>query len=387
MKHRKTLEQLYSGYLQGQLNAEELIDFIEQIQQSANNTQFDQLVTETFLKKDIPANRIEGLEAFKRFQNLQQKDAVYSTLNSRKTLLRKIWKYTAIAAAAMIFVYLGEKYIGTQSSPTPISTYQDVQNITAGNTIAYLKSSSGIQTPLSADGQLYVREDYMEDGNGHILPLQNTGEEWLHLNVPRGGKYNITLSDSSKVFINSESTLSFPKHFSTENRKIQLTGEAYFEVSHNPKKPFIVETDLQKILVLGTHFNISAYPKEGTTTTLISGKVNVSTPKENHILLPGMQGITLSNGIDIQKADMESVLAWKNNEFKFINTPLQDVIRQLERWYNVPIQVRQGSESLYSKTFSGTISKDASFEELLKLFKNTKSMKIEAKEGRVYLMK
>ncbi|MBL1407172.1 FecR family protein [Sphingobacterium faecale] len=388
MENRQTLEELYNGYILGQLSAEELVDFIQQVQESDNAAVFEQLVDKSFSQHRIVVDELEGKKAFHRFQKrLQLSNDVSMPAPHTTTSLHKLWQYVAATAAILIMVFLGKQYTIQWSSEVNASLYQSIQDIKPGNTIAYIENTNGIQTPLAIEGELFIRDSYLQDGSGHILPHQKADEEWLNLIVPKGGKYSITLSDGSKVIINSDSKLSFPKHFTATDRRIKLRGEAYFEVSHNPDKPFIVETTLQKVRVLGTSFNIAAYPEERTVTTLITGKVNINTAAESRDLDPGMQGITTSGTIQVRPADLESVLAWKNDKFVFVKTPLSDIIKQLERWYNVSINLQPGSESLSQKTFSGTIAKDASFEELLKLFKTTEAIKVEVREGRIYLMK
>lgn len=388
MENRQTLEELYDGYILGQLSAEELMDFIQRVQESDNAPVLEQLVDNSFSQHTIIVDELEGKKAFHRFQKrLQLSNDAPKPSPRTKSSLHKLWRYVAATAAILLMVFLGKQYTLQRSPEANVAHYQSIQDIKPGNTIAYIENTNGIQTPLAAEGELFVRDSYLQDGSGHILPHQKVDEEWLNLVVPKGGKYSITLSDGSKVIINSDSKLSFPKHFTATDRHIKLRGEAYFEVSHNPEKPFIVETALQRVRVLGTSFNIAAYPEERTVTTLVTGKVNINTAAESRNLEPGMQGIITSGMIQVQPADLESALAWKNDKFVFVKTPLTDIIKQLERWYNVSINIQAGSESLSQKTFSGTIAKDASFEELLKLFKTTESIKVEVREGRIYLMK
>jgi ferric-dicitrate binding protein FerR (iron transport regulator) len=213
-----------------------------------------------------------------------------------------------------------------------------------------------------------------------------SAKEMLTASTPRGGTYQITLPDGTKVWLNAASSLKFPSTFKElKNRKVELTGEAYFEVAKDAAHPFKVNSNGQEVTVLGTHFNINSYNDEPSTkTTLLEGSVKVSyqtSPPvgdpslaggESHdansrmnkrdagksiILKPGQQSVLHSGNanITVKQVDTELAVAWKLGFFSFDNASLENVMQQIGRWYNVEVVYAQ--PELKSKKFSGTISR------------------------------
>ncbi len=173
------------------------------------------------------------------------------------------------------------------------------------------------------------------------------GEICVTVKVPLGTKQIIVLPDNTKVWINAGSTLNYPKHFGTL-RTVHLTGEAYFEVTKDARHPFIVSTPLMNVKVLGTGFDVSAYPGDNQVkTTLVHGKVLVyqvnkdGLVKEKAILLPGEQSVFRVAGktFSVKKVNTKNYTAWRNGKLTFKDTPLPEVIKQIDRWYNVKIFV------------------------------------------------
>lgn len=193
------------------------------------------------------------------------------------------------------------------------------------------------------------------------------------ISIPRGGQYQITLPDGTKVWLNSSSSLTFPTAFTGKERKVELTGEAYFEAAKD-KIPFIVRSGSQQIEVLGTHFNVMAYKDEaGIKTTLLEGSVKVShlTSHISHLLKPGQQALMKSSTIKVAEVDTEEAVAWKNGMFQFNNTDMQTVMRQLERWYNVEAD----EDNMPQKRFNGIISRDVPLSQVLKMMEVTSGLR------------
>lgn len=198
-----------------------------------------------------------------------------------------------------------------------------------------------------------------KQGNIKILKLNNgllsyTGQEkngsantaiFNTISTPRGGQYQVTLSDGTKVWLNAASSIRFPVSFTGAERRVSVKGEAYFEVAHDQFRPFKVELNTSEIEVLGTHFNVNAYDDEASVkTTLLEGKVKL-TAKDNaspFILLPGQQSAIDNDGnITLQKdADTEEAVAWIHGNFQFKSAELQTVLRQISRWYDVDIEYK-----------------------------------------------
>ncbi len=245
---------------------------------------------------------------------------------------------------------------------------------TAGNTT--LAQQGNTRIIKLNNGQLAYNEATQQDANAPVL--YNT------IRTPNGGQYEIILPDGSHAWLNAASTLRFPTVFAGAERKVQLTGEAYFEVAKNAKMPFRVYTtdaQLQErgiVEVLGTHFNVNAYSDEPSVkTTLLEGKVkvSVSSPGDTFRLVkpvtlsPGMQSaysndpVRLS-AIQIREVDTDEVIAWKNGLFNFNNADIKTVMRQLARWYDVEV-IYEGS--LSKEKFEGEIPKNSTLNEVFKI--------------------
>ncbi|MDB5091526.1 MAG: hypothetical protein JWR09_5520 [Mucilaginibacter sp.] len=201
------------------------------------------------------------------------------------------------------------------------------------------------------------------------------------ITIPKGGQFQIVLSDGSKVWLNSASSITFPAAFSKTERKVTVTGEVYFEVAKNKHLPFRVVAGKQTVEVLGTHFNINAYSDEyAIKTTLIEGSVKVSADSQSAILKPEQQSSILNNKqgrISINTVDTDDVLAWKNGNFQFERAEIQLIMREASRWYDVDIKYES---ELPPRRFTGSISRNVNLSELLKMLKYTGiNFKIEGK--------
>ncbi len=186
------------------------------------------------------------------------------------------------------------------------------------------------------------------------------------LATPKGGQYQLVLSDGSKVWLNAGSSLRFPAAFAGPTRSVDLTGEAYFEVAKNTTKPFVVNTAAVAIKVHGTTFNVNAYKNEAfTKTTLCEGSISVSTKTKNLLLTPGQQAISKPHGIAVlDHVNMDQALAWKNGLFYFYDADLFAVMRQVERWYDITV-VYPGNPPAFR--FRGKLPRDLSFNQVLKI--------------------
>ncbi|MBB6274260.1 ferric-dicitrate binding protein FerR (iron transport regulator) [Pedobacter cryoconitis] len=208
------------------------------------------------------------------------------------------------------------------------------------------------------------------------------------IETPRGGQYQVNLPDGTKVWLNAASSLSFPARFSGTQRQVTLKGEAYFEVAKNKNMPFIVNSSKQKIEVLGTHFNISAYADEShAKTTLAEGSVKVSLTahsQEQQILKPGQQAIT-SNHIQVVPVDIEEALAWKDGLFMFNDEGLENIMKKVERWYDVKVDFQEND--LREKHFSGTVSRFGKVSQILKTLELTGSVHFKIEGRKIIVVK
>ena len=187
------------------------------------------------------------------------------------------------------------------------------------------------------------------------------------LSTSQGGQYQVLLPDGSKVWLNAVSSLRFPTVFTGKEREVELTGEAYFEVSKNRKKPFRVNVGGIHISVLGTHFNVNAYADDHEIrTSLLEGRVKVVKDQESDFLEPGQQAVVnnKSSGIRVRYSDMNEVMAWKHGLFEFKGADITSIMRQISRWYDVEI-VYAGEVPV--RRFEGKISKTAPLSDVLQI--------------------
>jgi transmembrane sensor len=198
---------------------------------------------------------------------------------------------------------------------------------------------------------------------------QDTAVGYNTISTPKGYQYNIVLADGSKVWLNAASSLKFPTRFKGAERNVEITGEAYFEVTKNPAMPFIVKTNSQEVKVLGTHFCIMAYDDESVVkTSLLEGSIRLTSQKSTHVLIPGNQAVLSAHGnVNIvEAADMDEAIAWKNGFFQFKDENIEGIMRQAARWYDLDVSY-QGKIPV--RQFTGKIPRNVKLSEMLGMFK------------------
>ena len=211
--------------------------------------------------------------------------------------------------------------------------------------------------------------------------------ESLQLATANGQTYQLTLPDGTKVWLNASSKLTFPASFNGQTeRRVELEGEGYFEVSKNKTHPFIVKTKRQDVKVLGTHFNIHAYqiePKE--VTTLTEGLVAIKTLKDQQILNPNYQAtVLIDDKIELTAANLKYNLAWKNGYFRFNQDDIQEIMRRISRWYDIDV-VYEGEIS--QEKFSGNISSSKNISQVLRMLSYSQDVKFKIEGRRVTVKK
>jgi hypothetical protein len=261
-------------------------------------------------------------------------------------------------------------------------------DILPGNNKAVLRilgANSHIDLNNNSGGIVVGKTLQYVDGK-EVIPEQTNDNFLMELITPKGGEYKITLSDGTKVHLNAESKLSYPKTFDSAQRIVTLEGEGYFEVAKQQGRAFIVHTAQEDVKVLGTHFNINAYKNEETSSvSLIEGKVQVGSDQELRLLAPGQQAVNNRGRLSVQPINEEEILAWTNGEFMFNNENLESVMRKISRWYDIDIIV---SPPLKDITIWGSVSRYGSFEEILEVIKLTnKDIRFKREGRRVYVIK
>ncbi len=215
---------------------------------------------------------------------------------------------------------------------------------------------------------------------------QTGGMIYNKIETPKGGQYQITLPDGSKVWLNAASSLRYPAVFHGNERRIQLTGEAYFEVSPDKSMPFRIETGNQLVEVLGTHFNINGYSNESAiTTTLLEGLVKVAdlTTKKEKFLKPGQVAVTTRNGgISIENVNKEQPVLWKDGFLVFDDIELKDIMRQLERWYNVNVDY----SAIPKIRYNVHVSRDLNLSRVLETLEITGNVQFKIEDRTIHII-
>lgn len=314
---------------------------------------------------------------------------------------RKLWPRIAGIAAAVAVIVSGIWFYTTRHPGGSEATRDLYTNdIAPGSNKATLKFADGqtIQLNDGKSGVLVGQRLSYNDGtaleHGDSDLRQNDGE--MVISTPRGGTYQITLADGTKVWLNAVSSLTYTKALNINGqRRVKLTGEAYFEVApaytslrgRRTKQPFIVESKDQFVEVLGTHFNISSYAYEaGVKTTLLEGSVQVTPmqePQKKTILKPGEQAIVAKQFLKIVPVDVEVATAWKNGNFLFKEEQLESILNRLAYWYDVQI-VYEGKKPVM--TISGIIERKRKLSSVLKMIEATGKAKFRIEGRRVFVM-
>ncbi|RYY09124.1 MAG: DUF4974 domain-containing protein, partial [Chitinophagaceae bacterium] len=290
---------------------------------------------------------------------------------------RKTWIRIAVAAVLIVGAVSTYKLLdGGDRNPEITKTRQVRASQVTSKAVLMLADGSAIALDSLPVG-IVAKEgtvDISQNVKGELAYKSSPAEPgkliYNTLKTSRGGKYKVMLDDGSQVWLNAASSLTFPAAFAGNERKVELVGEAYFEIAKDPSRPFSVSVaGKSEVQVLGTHFNITAYDDEKIIkTTLLEGSLKVSALKtrETKLLTPGQQAQVTSNGrVDLNdKANVDEVLAWKNGSFHFDNASVEQVMRQLARWYDVDVVYKS---KVPARKFTGEIQHDLSLAQVLKL--------------------
>jgi transmembrane sensor len=334
-------------------------------------------------KKDMMQKMLEG-----RIMN-QVNDKPNKLKSPVFLLSRSSWW----AAASVIFLLGTLSYFlffnkSTKETQIAKLSANDVKAPQSNRAMITLANGQKVFLDSAGNGALAIQGNVklVKLAGGEIAYQKRSGEisrkmEYNILSNPRGSKViNMVLADGSKVWLDAGSSLTYPVSFIGDERKVSVTGEAYFEVAHNASKPFIVSKGSMDIRVLGTHFNVNAFEDDGqdVEVTLLEGSVKINNGKATGLLKPGQQARVNKDVKVISDVDLNMVMAWKNGYFEFDNASLQNVLKQVSRWYDVNV-VYEGNNQ--PREFVGEIQRDLSLSEVLKILERNKvHFKIEGKK-------
>ncbi|WP_052496638.1 FecR family protein [Pedobacter lusitanus] len=314
----------------------------------------------------------------------------------------KLWPKLIAAAAVFLLIGTGV-YLFNYNTQYKQPVNQLANDVKPGSAKALLTLSNGrtINLDVAADGKIAEQQGVTiaktADGQISYASSQTakTNQEisFNTIQTPNGGEYRVNLPDGTKVWLNAGSSLKYPTVFNARERRVELTGEGYFEVKHEQSRPFRVITpgnsgNGQLVEVLGTHFNINCYPDETTIhTTLLEGSVRVSeiNGKKFRLLKPGEEALKQDGLLTIHPADLDEVMAWRNGKFKFNDEDIVSIMKKIARWYNLSVEYQD--EAIKKERFSGTISRFENVSELLKKLELTNTFQFRIQGSKVILSK
>lgn len=352
------IEELLFKQLQGALLPEEAA-YLEawKAQKPANMDFVNQLTTPSQLTEKLRSYADNDLESARQ-------EALAHLFPTRRTKPRYQW-WAAAAAMALLLTAAGYLYY---QQATPRVTSQTI--IAPGHQGAILTLANGTQVQLDTiqNGVIALQGGMTAKIVNGTLQYEGkpAGTLYNKMSTPKGRTFQLTLPDGTNIWLNSESSVRYPIAFNGPDRKVEITGEAYFEVAADPGKPFLVDVaNRTTIAVLGTHFNVNAYNNEqAIAATLLEGAIRV----KDLVLQPGQQALLHTNN-DLQLVpapDISKVMAWKNGLFDFEGASLQEVMRQLERWYDIEV-VFEGP--IPDIRFGGKMTRGIPLNEVLEILK------------------
>ncbi|MFD0793094.1 FecR family protein [Mucilaginibacter litoreus] len=392
MASRENLNELYKRFLQNECSPED-IRLLTELFGDADNDTLHAIVQKQL--NDPFAITPHGSDYSERYDRILNN--LRLQLKPEKRVI-KLWPKIGVAASIIFLIGIGSYIFLRQPASHPfIARHTQPTEIKPGSDKAYLTLSDGQSIYLTQQRSGIIGNDGGKDiVKSPDEKIEYVDRHGLHnsqniafntLRTPNGGHYKLVLADGTKVWLNAASQLKYPANFRyLKERKIELSGEAYFEVAKDARHPFIVQTDDQQIKVLGTHFNVNAYHDDGgSKTTLLEGSIRAATLKEQALIKPGQQVVSDLNGVlKVQDTDTEFAVAWKNDQFMFESEPVKPLMKSIARWYDV--------EVIYSKDapdvrFNGAISKFENISAVLKILEKTGKIHFELSGRKVYVTK
>lgn len=393
MKNFNHITKLYQKYLDNACAPQELQELLHHFEDDEPNAELVQMIRSELEKdneRDVALPQVQAI-LYKLDESMQVN--VINPKAKRRSFFTTSMRYWS--AAALLFLslllYYGKERLNIFGTYT--STYKN--DIPAGGDKAYLtladgkrialtdsmigtiSPSPGLRISKTAKGQLRYELAKGASGNGY-----NT------ITTPKGGKYEVILADGTHVYLNAASSLRFPTSFTgAAERWVTLTGEGYFEVSHRDGQPFYVQSGKQLLRVLGTHFNLKAYPDEQSVkTTLLQGSVKVSNSEgSNAVLKPGQQSQLDQGKLKLAEVDVMAATDWQRAEINLKAEDFQSTMRKIARWYDVEIVFDETAPG--DLALGGLVSRDKSLVAVLKVMELTGKVHFKVEGRRVTVMR
>jgi len=338
---------------------------------------------------------VEGIDSVKARSFYE-----YIVLQPQQKRKLKLWPRFAVAAAVTVIAFGTWFYTNQIDSIRNISASGQIiaNDIAPGGVGATLTLANGEKVRLTdADNGELARQagvTVTKSASGEIIyeitsaaKVENQVGAINTLSTARGETYKLRLPDGSRVWLNAASSITYSANLlQLGKRKVTLQGEGYFEISKNKAHPFVVESKGQQVEVLGTHFNIKAYGDEpAMATTLLEGSVMVSQASKKVILKPGQQALNKDNVFAVAAVDIDEAVAWKNGLFMFKGEKISDIMKKVQRWYDVDVVYNDGNVGALK--FSGTISRYDHVSKLLDILETTGLVHFKIEGRRIIVMK
>ncbi len=384
------LRKLLSGSEWTSKEMQWLLSYLE----NSEDTELKQLMQKHFLDDLEKSKGINPEASRKLFKAIHDKIKSESRSKKRRVIpLKRIAIAASVIGLLLVSVFLLSDKIGKRGiAKTEIDQQRFKNDVLPGGNKATL---------TLADGSTIVLDDAQngtlaQQGNSKIIkldgklsydPTNKNSREIVYntISTPKGGQYQLELPDGSQVWLNATSSIHFPTSFIGTERRIEVTGEAYFEITRNPNMPFIVTVNNAEVQVLGTHFNVNAYSDEDNVkTTLLEGSVKFVNDGNTNILKPGQQAQLTKERTTkvVSNVDVDEVVAWKNGMFDFDNAGIETVMRQLSRWYDVEIEYKGKNDDL----FIAEMRRNINLSDALKALELTGKVKFDIQGKKIIVM-
>lgn len=380
------IAELFTKFLEGKLSTEES----EKLNKWIAEDKAHQRLWEDITNPEFLENRLQHWENSDLntswtllHANLFAKGKPYH----KKLVFKKVMRYAAIFIPALFLLGVGWYLFGNNGTVKQSATQTDLTgvHILPKGKIARLVLGNGkvVQLAGGMKTDILQKDGTRAKNTGNAIHYlagrqeADAGSIYNTLLTPKGGEYQVVLSDGTKVWLNAASSLRFPTRFTGDTRKVYLTGEAYFEVGQDPAHPFVVRTDGMDVTVLGTSFDVASYPDEpAKKAVLVDGAIKIENTKSglNKVLKPGYEALINpdESHIHVQKANVAAALSWKNGLFIFDSESLGSIMRTLTRWYDVDIVYSEGVDTLFH--FTGRIKRYENITGILHLIEITQKV-------------
>lgn len=385
--------QLFHKYIRGEANSEEVDRLMEMINQAEYDPRLKAMLEEAWIQYSDEIEVLSQDESAAILEKVLNPEAAIP--ERKRSPVYRILGWSAAAAvvltAGLLWLFSNQQQT-VQNIPAQIADNSAQHDVSPGTNTAVLMIGEGSMVVLdsASDGLLdksVSGQIIKQDSLISYRQVQHTGGtvRYDKIVTPLRGTYQLELSDGTKVWLNAASSLRFPVVFTGDDRTVEVTGEAYFDVAHNPNRHFVVKVMNDKepvnVIALGTGFNVSAYgDEENIRTTLVNGIVKVTASGKEQTLKPGQQlTVRDKDKMEMKTVETDRVVAWKNGIFDFEEDHLRDILRQLGRWYGVRVEGQ-----VPDKYLTGVVRRNVNLSEVLKMLESaTKGVEFSIEENSI----